>query len=109
VRLDDLAVGVLQQVAQRPMQDPRLPLGERCAMPAELRTGAARLDADQLDAGGPDEGREHADRVGAAPHTRQHVARIRSAYCARASSPITRCRSRTSIGKGCGPTTEPIT
>ena len=32
----------------------------------------------------------------------------RSAYCARASSPITRCRSRTSTGNGCGPTTEPM-
>ena len=33
----------------------------------------------------------------------------RSAYWVRASSPITRWRSRTSIGNGCGPTTEPIT
>ena len=29
--------------------------------------------------------------------------------CARASSPITRCRSRTSDGYGAGPTAEPIT
>jgi hypothetical protein len=29
--------------------------------------------------------------------------------CSRASSPITRCKSRTSAGKGAGPTAEPIT
>ena len=34
---------------------------------------------------------------------------VRSSSCARASSPITRWKSRTSIGNGCGPITEPIT
>ena len=29
--------------------------------------------------------------------------------CARASSPITRWKSRTRVGNGCGPITEPIT
>ena len=33
----------------------------------------------------------------------------RSRICARASSPITRCNSRTIAGYGAGPTTEPIT
>ena len=33
---------------------------------------------------------------------------VRSSTCARASSPITRWKSRTIIGNGCGPATEPI-
>ena len=41
--------------------------------------------------------------------TRAGSAPSASSACSRASSPITRCRSRTSAGKGAGPTAEPIT
>ena len=41
--------------------------------------------------------------------TREGSRPIASSACARASSPITRCRSRTSAGNGAGPTAEPIT
>ena len=33
---------------------------------------------------------------------------VRSRHCARASTPMTRWKSRTIAGNGCGPTTEPI-
>ena len=41
--------------------------------------------------------------------TREGRRPIASSACARASSPITRWRSRTSAGNGAGPTAEPIT
>ena len=41
--------------------------------------------------------------------TREGSRPSRSSACARDSSPITRCRSRTSAGNGAGPTAEPIT
>ena len=41
--------------------------------------------------------------------TRAGSAPSAASACSRASSPITRCRSRTSAGKGAGPTAEPIT
>ena len=104
MRLDDLPVGVLQQVAERAVQDAGLPLRERRAVLAEPRTAPSRLDADQPDARRAHERGEHADRVAAAADARDARRRdpppIRSAYCARASSPITRCRSRTSNGNG---------
>ena len=70
VRLDDLPVGVLEQVAERAVQDPGLPLRERRAVLAELRAAPSRLDADQPDAGHADERGEHADRVAAAADAR---------------------------------------
>ena len=76
VRLDDLAVGVLQQVAERAVQHAGLPLRDRRAVLPELHPAAARLDADQLDAGCADERREHPDRVRAAAHAREHVGGI---------------------------------
>ena len=108
VREGDLSVGVLQQVAERAVQDARLPLRDRRAVFAEVHAAAAGLDADQPDAGRADERGEHADRVAAAADdavTTSGSAPCTAVYCARASSPITRCRSRTSHGNGCGPTT----
>ena len=34
---------------------------------------------------------------------------VSASICSRASSPMTRWKSRTIIGNGCGPITEPIT
>jgi len=72
MRLDDLPVGVLEQVAERPVQDPRLPLREGRAVLAELRTSPSRLDADQPGALHTHERGEHADRVAAAADARDH-------------------------------------
>ena len=41
--------------------------------------------------------------------TRAGSAPSAASACSRASSPITRCRSRTRAGNGAGPTAEPIT
>ena len=70
MRLDDLPVGVLEQVAERPVQDPGLPLREGRAVLAELRTSPSRLDADQPGARRTHERGEHADRVAAAADAR---------------------------------------
>ncbi len=60
-----------------------------------------------------EEAGERADRVGPAADAGDHALRAggrsTSSTCARASSPITRWRSRTSAGYGAGPTAEPMT
>ena len=72
---------------------------------------AAGLDADQPHARVVEEGGEDAHGVGAAADAGDHrvgQAPARSEHCARASSPMTRCRSRTIAGYGCGPATLPM-
>ena len=95
------------------MQDAGAPGAQRGAVAAAVEPLPRGLDADQLDLGVVEERGEDADRVGAAADAGDHprrAARPRpSSACSRASSPITRCRSRTRAGKGAGPTAEPIT
>ena len=93
------------------MEDPGLTGPERGTVTAALDPLSRRLDPDQLDLV-PEEGGEGPDRVGAAPDAGDHPLRqapSATSACSRASSPITLCRSRTSAGKGAGPTAEPIT
>ena len=75
---------------------------ERGAVAAGVDALARRLDADQLDVGVVEEAGEGPDRVRAAADAGDHPRRggrpRPRATCSRASSPITRCRSRTSAG-----------
>ena len=73
---------------------------------------AGRLDPDQLDPASSMNGVKMPIELEPPPTqaiTRAGSAPSAASACSRASSPITRCRSRTSAGKGAGPTAEPIT
>ena len=71
VRLDGLAVVVLEQVGPGAVQHADLAGADRGRMPAGLEPVAAGLEPVQPDIGVPDEGGEQADRVGPAADTRQ--------------------------------------
>jgi hypothetical protein len=76
--LHDLAIRVLQEVAEGTVQDAGLAEGERGAVPAELRTDPARLDTEQPHARRSDERGEDADRVRPAADARDHVLGVRA-------------------------------
>ena len=94
-----------------PCSTPADPAVERGRVAARLGTLAARFAADQLHPGVGDEGVEDADGVGAAADAGDHGVRQPAGlgqHCSRASTPMTRWKSRTIIGNGCGPPTEPM-
>ena len=74
VRLEDLAVLVLHDRRERAVQHTgQARGGQRRAVPAGLDALAGRLDPDQPDLGVIHERLEHADRVRAAAHARDHT------------------------------------
>src|SRR4051794_6881462 len=76
VRLADLALVVLKDRRERPVQHARPPAGrQRRAVAPRLEPLARRLDADELDVGVVDEAGEHADRVRPAAHARENPVR----------------------------------
>jgi hypothetical protein len=84
---------------------------ERRAVAGRVEPVPPRPRPDELDRRVVDEGREDAHGVRAAADARDDAAGSRphaSSIWARASSPMIRCRSRTSAGNGRGPTTEPM-
>jgi len=87
-----LAVGILQQVAQAPVQHARPTGRERGAVPVAAQPLARRLHPDELDVRVIEERRKDTDRVGATAHTGHDTARqaaVRASICARASRPMT--------------------
>ncbi len=111
VRLDRLAVLVLQEVAAGAVQYAGAALGDGRGVPLGVDALAAGLEAVEPDLGVVEEGVEDADRVGAAADAgrdRASAARpVRSSTCWRASSPMIFWKSRTISGNGCGPATVP--
>ena len=93
------------------MQHARRPPVMVAACRPVLDAVAAGLEADQAHAVVGDERVEHADRVGAAADAgagpRRAAGRRARASAARASTPMTRWKSRTIAGNGCGPATVP--
>ena len=85
VRLDGLAVLVLQQVAARAVQHAGAALGDRRRVPLGVDALAAGLEAVQADVGVVEEGVEDADRVRAAADARGDRASaarpVRSSTC----------------------------
>ena len=112
VGLRHLAVVVLEQVRARSVEHARRAARERRGVLA-CESLPCRLDADEPRRGLADEARHEADRVRAAADARDRDVRAAgprpSRTCCAASSPMTRWRSRTSAGNGCGPTAEPST
>ena len=110
VRLRHLAVRVLEEVRARAVQDPRGAAREGRGVPA-CQALPCRLDPHQAHRRLPDEAaraaRWRSSRRRRRPSPRRAVGPPPRAPAARASSPMTRWRSRTSAGKGCGPTAEP--
>jgi hypothetical protein len=85
--------------------------GERRAVAAGLERLAPGLDADELDALVATKGAKMPIAFEPPPThamTRSGRRPSCSRTCARASSPMTRCRSRTIAGYGAGPTAEPM-
>ena len=111
VRVEDLARSSCR-TASASRAAPRAPAdGSGAAWRPGVDALARRLDADELDALVVDEGREDPDRVRAPADAGDDGSGSRpscSRICARASSPMTRWKSRTIVGIGCGPTTEPM-
>ncbi len=75
VRVQGLAIGVLQQVGPHPVDHPGGAAGQRGRVPAGGQAVAARFTADQAHALVRDEGVEHADRVRPAAHAGDHGVR----------------------------------
>ena len=111
MRLEDLAVLVLEVQRPRAVEDAGDAPGHRGAVLAALEPEAAGLDADEAGVGVEEAG-EGAHRVRPAADARDDdvgVARRGSPGTARAlRRPTTRWNSRTIHGNGCGPTTEPM-
>ena len=97
----DLAVGVLEQVAQGSVEDARGAAGQGGGM-AALQSLARRLDAHQGYGSVLQEGMEHAHGVGAASHAGDDPVREGAegveTLGARVSRPITDWKSRTRAG-----------
>ena len=72
VRLEGLAVLVLQEVAARAVQDARAAALDRRGVPLGVDAVAGRLEAVQLDRRVVEEGVEDADRVRSAAHAGDH-------------------------------------
>ena len=111
MRFDGLAVLVLQQIRERTLERAGRPAGERRCVPAGFDAVACRLVADQPHAGIVDEGVEDADRIGSRRRRRRSPRRAAGPpaawICTRVSMPMTRWKSRTIVGNGCGPAAVP--
>ena len=102
VRLEDLALLVLQHRRHRAVQHPARAGGERRRVAPRLEPLARGLDADQLDARRRPRSAANVP-IALEPPPTQAITRsgrrpAGSSTWARASSPIVRCRSRTSAG-----------
>ena len=111
--VDDLAVRVLQQVAERAVQDAGLALRERRAVLARAASRARRPRRRSAGrAGDADERGEHADRVAPAADARDHdvgIAAQRAPRTARAPRRRSPAGGRAPApGTDAGPTTEPM-
>ena len=113
MRLDDLAVAVLEHHRAGAVEDARRAAGERRRVPAGRDPVARRLGDREPD-------RRLADEPARAARSRSSRRRRRPARdpaagprpptsWTAASSPIRRWRSRTIVGYGCGPIAEPST
>ena len=110
MRREHLPVRVLQDERARAVEDADRARAEARGVLAGREASPSGLDAHHLDLGERKELPEEADRVRAAADARDEDVRQlpeRLRLWTRASRPMTAWKSRTIVGNGCGPRTDP--